>query len=160
MGLATQRHPIFTLLASVLLMAVALPLSVIDAATRTLPDRIVLPAVLGVVVLLALGAAQVSDARPLERALAAGLVVFAAFTTMALAAPGQLGFGDCKTAALCALPLGYLGWNRVLVGIGLAFVMAAGYVVGRRAVRPAHGSNTLAFGMFLFTGTFAALLIP
>jgi leader peptidase (prepilin peptidase)/N-methyltransferase len=159
-GLATQRHPVFVLLACLLLTTVALPLSAIDAVTHTLPDRIVLPAAAGVAVLLTLAATRVGDVDLLERELESGLVVFAAFTAVALAAPGHLGFGDCKAAALCALPLGYLGWNRVLLGIALAFLLAACYVAGRRAVRPADRTKTTAFGMFLFAGTFAMLLIP
>jgi leader peptidase (prepilin peptidase)/N-methyltransferase len=140
------------------MLAAALPLAAIDAATRTLPDRLLLPAIPACAALLALAAAHAGDYSPLWRALAAAALLFLAFTALALAAPGQLGFGDCKAAALCALPLGYLGWNLVLLGVLAAYLLAALYITGARLVRKTVG-RTFAFGPFLFAGALAALLL-
>ena len=156
-SLVLQTHPALFGAACVALLAAALPLAAIDAATRTLPDRLLLPAIGACLVPLTLAAACGSDFGPLWRAGAAGVVVFAAFTALALALPGQLGFGDCKAAALCALPLGYLGWHHVLLGNLAAYLCAAVYVLGRRLA--GRSSSTLAFGPFLFAGAMIALFV-
>jgi leader peptidase (prepilin peptidase)/N-methyltransferase len=155
--LTARVHPTFFAAACLALLAVAIPLSAIDAAARTLPDRLLLPAIPACIALLALAAAHESEYWPLWRALAAGALVFAAFTFLALSVPGGLGFGDCKAAALCALPLGYLGWHYVLVGVLAAYLCAAIYMTVRRLAGDA--ARTLAFGPFLFAGALAALLL-
>jgi len=157
-GVAVRVAPLLLAAASLLMLAAALPLSAIDAATRTLPDRLLLPAIPACAALLALAAARAGDYSPLWSALAAAALLLLAFTALALAAPGQLGFGDCKAAALCALPLGYLGWNRVLLGVLAAYLLAALYIIGARLVRRTVG-RTFAFGPFLFAGALAALLL-
>jgi leader peptidase (prepilin peptidase)/N-methyltransferase len=158
-ALATRITPAPLLAACLLLLAAALPLSAIDTATRKLPDRLLLPAIPACAALLSFAAARAADYGPLWRSLTAGTVVFLAFTALALAAPGQLGFGDCKAAALCALPLGYLGWRHVLLGITAAYVFAALVIIGRHVAHRTTeaATRTLAFGPFIFAGAFAAL---
>ena len=157
-GVALRVAPALLAASGLVMLAAALPLSAIDAATRTLPDRLLLPAIPACAAPLARAAARAGDYGPLWRALAAGAVAFAAFTALALATPGQLGFGDCKAAALATLPLGYLGWNRVLLAILAAFLLAALYLLARRRSRTAAG-RVVAFGPFLFAGALAALLL-
>lgn len=156
-GLTLRVHPTLFAAACLALLAVAIPLSAIDAVTRTLPDRLLLPAIPACIALLAPAAAHDSEYWPLWRALAAGALVFAAFTLLALCVPGGLGFGDCKAAALCALLLGYLGWHYVLAGVLAAFLCAAIYMTVRRLAGIA--ARTLAFGPFLFAGALAVLLL-
>jgi leader peptidase (prepilin peptidase) / N-methyltransferase len=157
-SLALRVHPALFAAACLVLLAVAIPLAAIDVATRTLPDRLLLPAIPACVALLATAAGYESEYRSLWRAMAAGAVVFAAFTLLALCVPGGLGFGDCKAAALCALPLGYLGWGRVLLGVLLAYVLAAIYVVVVRTTRSGR-SSILPFGPFLFAGCLVTVLV-
>lgn len=155
-GLALRLSPTALAGACLVLLAVALPLSTIDAVTRKLPDKLVLPGLAGCAALLAIAASIGGEDGPLWRALAAAAVVFLAFTALALIMLGGLGFGDCKAAALCALPLGYLGWAHVLHGVLAAFLLAALYVLGRRLARSA--SPQVAFGPFLFAGALVVLL--
>ncbi|WP_157436661.1 prepilin peptidase [Actinospica robiniae] len=155
-GVAARLHPWALGAACLVLLAVALPLSAIDAATRKLPDTLVLPATAACAALLAVTAIGSGEFGPLWRALTAATVIFIGFTTLAVVVPGGLGFGDCKAAALCALPLGYLGWPHIQVGIFAAFLIAAFYILGRRLTGTA--SRTLAFGPFLFAGALYALL--
>jgi leader peptidase (prepilin peptidase)/N-methyltransferase len=138
------------------LLAVALPLSTIDAVTRKLPDKLVLPALVGCAALLAIAADTVGGYGSLWRALAAAAIVFLGFTALALIMLGGLGFGDCKAAALCALPLGYLGWAHVLHGVLAAYLLAALYILGRRLA--GRTSRQVAFGPFLFAGALLVLL--
>lgn len=156
-GLAARLHPWAFGAACLVLLAAALPLSAIDAVTRKLPDALVLPGIATCIGLLALAGVDTGEFGPLWRALTAAAVVFIGFTALAVAVPGGLGFGDCKAAALCALPLGYLGWPHIQVGIFAAFLIAAFYVAGRRLTGAA--SRTLAFGPFLFAGALFALIL-
>lgn len=156
-GVAVRIHPWALVAACLMLLAVALPLSTIDTITRKLPDALVLPSIAVCAGLLALAGADTGDFGSLWRALTAATVIFIAFTALAVAVPGGLGFGDCKAAALCALPLGYLGWPHIQVGIFAAFLFAAFYIFGRRLTGTA--SRTLAFGPFLFAGALYALLL-
>lgn len=155
-GLALRLHPPALAVACLVLLAVALPLSTIDAVTRKLPDKLVLPALAGCAALLAIAAGTAGGYGPFWRALAAAAVVFLAFTTLALIMLGGLGFGDCKAAALCALPLGYLGWAPVLHGVLAAYLLAALYILGRRLA--GRTSQQVAFGPFLFAGALLALV--
>lgn len=155
---AARAVTAWTAMAWLVLLAVALPLSAIDAMTCRLPDRVLLPAIPVCAAMLALAAASAGDYGPLWRALMAGAFVFAGFTALALAAPGQLGFGDCKSAALCALPLGYLGWRQVVLGVLLAFAAAAIYLAAARTVRHVDAPKVIAFGPFLFAGALATVL--
>ena len=156
-GIAARGNPFLLSAACLVLLVAALPLSVIDVTTRKLPDRILLPAIPACIVLLALAAVRAGYHGPIWRALAAGAVVFVAFTVLAVTVPGQLGFGDCKAAALCALPLGYLGWSQVLSGVVGAYVFAALYIISCRLLGKAT-ERTFAFGPFLFAGALTVLL--
>lgn len=157
-GIASRVAPGLLAAAGLILLAVALPLSAIDATTRKLPDRLLLPAIPLCAALLGMAAVRADEYGPLWRALAAAAVVFLAFTALALALPGQLGFGDCKAAALGALPLGYLGWSRVLLGVLIAYLLAAFFLVGRRLVGAVNVA-TVPFGPFLFAGPLIVLLL-
>ncbi|MBR7827825.1 prepilin peptidase [Actinospica sp. MGRD01-02] len=154
-AIAGRMHPSALAVACLVLLAVALPLSTIDVATRRLPDKVVLPALAGCAGLLAIAAGTAGAYGQLWRALAAAAVVFLAFTALALIIMGGLGFGDCKVAALCALPLGYLGWTHVLHGVIAAYLLAALYVLGRRLA--GRTSRHIAFGPFLFSGALLVL---
>ena len=155
-GLALRLSPVGLAVACLVLLAVALPLSTVDAVTRKLPDKLVLPALAGCAALLATAAGTAGGYGPFWRALAAAVVVFLAFTALALIMLGGLGFGDCKAAALCALPLGYLGWAPVLHGVLAAYLLAALFMLGRRLA--GRTSRQVAFGPFLFAGALLVLL--
>jgi leader peptidase (prepilin peptidase)/N-methyltransferase len=156
LALAHRLNPAALAAAGLALLAVALPLSTIDAVTRKLPDKLVLPAFAGCAMLLAVAAGTAGDYGSLWRALAAASIVFIAFTTLALIMLGGLGFGDCKAAAVCALPLGYLGWPYVLYGVFAAYLLAGLYFIAQ--ARPDSTSRRVAFGPFLFAGTLLVLL--
>lgn len=155
-ALPLRLHPEAVAAASLVLLAAALPLAVIDATTRLLPDKLVFPAIAACAASIVIAATAEGHYGQLERALAAAAVVFLAFTALALAVPGGLGFGDCKAAALCALPLGYLGWSRVLQAVLAAYLLAGLYILARRMSN--RTSRSVAFGPFLFAGTLLALL--
>jgi leader peptidase (prepilin peptidase)/N-methyltransferase len=140
-------------------VAVGLLLAVIDLREQLLPNRVLLPAGVGAVVLLVLAAA-LDDAWPaLLRALVAAAACFALLLVMALLAPAGLGMGDVKLAALLGLVLGWLGWPAVLLGFFLGFLLQAVVGLALLATRRAGRRTELPFGPALLAGTVLAALL-
>jgi leader peptidase (prepilin peptidase)/N-methyltransferase len=133
-------------------------LSAIDVAVNRLPDRLTLPAIPLLIVLLAAAAVIGHQDGPLVRALLGGLALGGCFLVLALAAPGQLGGGDVKLAVLAGLALGWFGWRTVLTGAALGFLLAgvAGLVL--LALRRATLRTQLCFGPFLLAGALVGIL--
>ena len=126
-------------------------LSVIDVEARRLPNRIVLPA--AVIVLLAhLAIAPDSWASWVGAAFgaAAFLLVFA------LAYPAGLGMGDVKLALLLGAALGSAILPALLLGT-LAGAAAAVWLLVRHGARARR--MTMPFGPFLAFGAIATMLL-
>jgi leader peptidase (prepilin peptidase)/N-methyltransferase len=141
------------------LAAIAPPLGAVDAATRTLPNRIALPAYPLAVALLGFAAWRIGDAGALWRALAGGVLLYAIFLVIALVAPpGSLGWGDVKLVGVLGLFLGFLGWVTVWRGMMIAFGLATLYVVVRALVQRGRRGQALPLGPALLLGSLAAVI--
>jgi leader peptidase (prepilin peptidase)/N-methyltransferase len=140
-------------------LAVGLLLGVIDLREKLLPNRVLLPGVVGTALLLALAAAVDDAWDSLLRAVLAGVVSFAVLLVMALIAPSGMGMGDVKLAGLIGLVLGWLGWPVVLLGFLLGFLVQAVVGLALLAVRRAGRRTELPFGPALLAGALVAALI-
>jgi leader peptidase (prepilin peptidase)/N-methyltransferase len=115
--------------------AVLIVLAVIDARTRRLPNRIVLPAACVVL------AAQIAIApdRALEWVIAA-LAAFAFLLLAHLAYPRGLGMGDVKLALLLGAALGSAVAAALMIGLlaaalaGIALLVKDGWGARRRTI--------------------------
>jgi leader peptidase (prepilin peptidase) / N-methyltransferase len=139
------------------LAAAGVLLGVIDLQHRLLPNRIVVPAIGIAAGLLAIAAAAERDGAALLRAALGAVVLFAVFLVLALIAPGGLGMGDVKLAALIGLHLGWLGWNAVLVGAAAGFVVQAAVALLLLATRRIGLRGELPFGPAMLVGTALAI---
>ena len=139
-------------------LAVGLLLGVIDLRTKLLPNRVLVPGIAGTALLLTLAAAVDGDWPALLRAGVAAGLCFAVLLVMALIAPAGLGMGDVKLAALLGLVLGWLGWDAVLLGLFLGFVVQAVAGLVLLASRKAGRSTELPFGPALLAGALVAAL--
>lgn len=147
-------------LPALLVLAVAaVLLAVVDLRHRLLPDRVVLPATALVALLLTGAAAAGGEWSALGRALLGAAVLFAAFLVLALLAPGQLGMGDVKLAALLGLALGWYGWPAVLLGALAAFVVQAVAALALLAARRVTLRSELPFGPAMLLGAAVALAL-
>jgi len=127
-------------------------LAVVDLRHRLLPNRVVLPALVLGVLLLALPAA-LDDAWPaLLRAVLGAGALFTLFLVLALASPGGLGMGDVKLAALVGLHLGWLGWSAVALGALAGFVVQAVVALALLVVRRIGLRGELPFGPAMLAG--------
>jgi leader peptidase (prepilin peptidase)/N-methyltransferase len=146
-----------TLIAFLYLAAISVALAVIDIDTRTLPNRIVLPAYIVVGALL--GAALVIDgewARLLSAAVGcAGAFLF--YLVLALVRPGGMGFGDVKLAGVLGLSLGSLGWAQLVVGVFAAFVLGGVFGVVLTVTRRATRRSGIPFGPWMLAGAWLGI---
>ena len=141
-----------------LLLAVSgVLLTVVDLQHRLLPNRVVLPAFAGGVVLLLLPALADGAWDQLLRAALGAAALFAAYLALALVSPGGLGMGDVKLAALLGLYLGWLGWAAVVLGALAGFAVQAAVALALLATRRIGLRGELPFGPAMLAG--AALVI-
>ncbi len=143
-----------------LVLATALvALSVIDLELYILPNRIVYPLALAMIVLLTLAAVGDDDFDAIVRGLLAGVVAFTIFFLLHMISPRSMGFGDVKLAFVLGLSLGWLGWGEVLLGLFLGFLYGAVIGLVLIATHVRAKSQALPFGPFLAAGALTAILV-
>lgn len=138
--------------------AIGVVLAVVDVEHHRLPDRLVLPSYVVTDLALLVAATVTDDFTPWLRSLAGMAAVFGVLFGLAIISPGGLGFGDVKLGGLLGLHLGWLGWDYVVLGIVLGFVVGAVASLALIAVRRASLRTHLAFGPALLAGTLVAIL--
>ncbi|MEV4722827.1 prepilin peptidase [Micromonospora humida] len=131
-------------------------LAAVDIAVRRLPTPVVAAAALLVFAILAAEAALAADGRRLITAAAAGAALGGGYLLLALVAGSGMGLGDVRLAALLGAALGTLGWDAVLLGAVLPYLLAAPAALIRLVGRV---EGSMAFGPYLVTGALAALLL-
>lgn len=146
------RHSTVDVTLGLVLVAVLVPIALIDFDHQIIPNKITLPAALAAVAIgLALHPAGVPEQLIAGAAAGGFLLVFA------LAYPRGMGMGDVKLAAVLGLYLGSAA--AVAVFSGVLFGAIAGVVVMAR-LGVARGRKTkVPFGPFLALGGVVALLV-
>ena len=119
-------------------------LASIDLQHRLLPNRIVLPTAL--VVLVVVAATQPGD---LGMHLAAGIALGSLFFAVGAFFPGSLGMGDAKLGLLLGLALGSKTFVAVEIAL-LAVLIAAVWIIATQGM--AARKKTIPFGPFLALG--------
>ena len=139
--------------------AVGVPLAVIDLISLRLPDPLVAAAGLGALAGLVAATFTLGTPQPLLRALTGALVCTAAYVLLALLPGSRLGFGDVKLAGVLGLPLGWLGWPTVLLGLVLPHVVNGVVVLGLLLSGRIDRRTALPLGPALLTGALLAALL-
>ena len=140
------------------LVAASIALTLIDVDVRRLPDAIVLPSYVVVLVLLAGASVAEGDWWPLARAALAGAAAFAAYFALVLVYPAGMGFGDVKLAGVLGLVLGWYGWSELVVGLFLGFLLGGLVGTALLALRLATRKSMIPFGPYMIAGAWVALL--
>jgi leader peptidase (prepilin peptidase) / N-methyltransferase len=173
----SARYPLIELLTGVLFAAVgarfwdswALPaylvltaaliaLSFIDLEHFILPNRILYPTDVAVMVLLAGASALEHDWGAFGRAAIAGVAAFAVFYTIHFVSPRGMGFGDVRLSFLLGFSLGWLGWGEVLGGLFTGFLYGAVVGVLLIALKVRERKQRIPFGPFLAAGAMTFVL--
>jgi leader peptidase (prepilin peptidase) / N-methyltransferase len=133
-------------------------ISLIDAATRRIPNRISYP--LAPALLILLGGAALAGGEPgvALRALLGGFAGFGALLALALINPRGMGMGDVKLAASLGIALGYLGWGHVILGIFGGFFLGGVVAIVLLATKLRTRKDLLPFGPYLAVSTVATVL--
>jgi leader peptidase (prepilin peptidase)/N-methyltransferase len=144
------KHSAAQITLGLVLIAVLVPVALIDLEHRIIPNKITLPAALAAV---AIGAALDLHGVPEQLIAGAGAGGFLLF--FAVAYPRGMGMGDVKLAAVLGL---FLGWSvavAVLAAVVLGTVVG-GLVMARLGVEQGR-KTAVPFGPFLAVGAVIAL---
>ena len=139
------KHSAADIVLGLVLVAVLVPIALIDFEHRIIPNKITLPAA---VAALAIGAALDLRGVPEQLIAAAGAGGF--LLAFALAYPRGMGMGDVKLAAVLGLFLGRSAAVAILVGVLTATLVGAG-VMARIGVEKGR-KTAVPFGPFLALG--------
>lgn len=149
---ATQHSP-RTIALGLGLVAVLVPVALIDLDHRIIPNRLLAPAAAG-----ALAIGLLTDPSRLPQQLLAGAAAGGFLLVFALAYPRGLGMGDVKLAAVLGLFLGASVAVALLAGVvagtivGVAVIARAGVARGRRTAVPFGPLLALGGVLALFAG--------
>jgi leader peptidase (prepilin peptidase)/N-methyltransferase len=137
----------------------AIALTLTDLDCRRIPDRILVPGIVGAGVLLGLGSILEGDLWAVGRSLAGGAAYFGLLLLVALAARGGFGFGDVKLGFLLGLVLAHRSWAALLVGAFAAFALGGLVAVGLLAARRVRRKDAIPFGPVMVAGAALALVV-
>jgi len=140
------------------LAAISVALGLIDLDTRTLPNRIVLPALIVGPLLLAVASFATGNWMALLTAVIGSAALFLFYLVLALIYPAGMGFGDVKLAAVLGLYLAYLGWGSLFVGAFSAFLLGGIFSLLLVALRKANRKTGIPFGPWMLLGAWVGIV--
>jgi leader peptidase (prepilin peptidase) / N-methyltransferase len=157
-GIAVRVHPAAVAAAGCWLAACGIPMAIIDARHRRLPDVLTGACVAGTAALLIAAAAASGVWPALGRAGLGAFAVAAFFALLALARPGSAGLGDAKLGLSTGALAGWFGWAALMSAVFAAFVLAAGFGIWLIASgRASFRGGSVPFGPFLLAGCLLAV---
>jgi leader peptidase (prepilin peptidase)/N-methyltransferase len=146
------KHGAHDLILGLVLVAILVPITLIDYDKRIIPNRITLPAAIAAI---AIGLATRPSGVPEQ--LIAGAAAGAFFLLFAVAYPKGMGMGDVKLAAVMGLFLGREVAVALMAGVLAGAIIGAG-VIARAGVQEGR-KTAIPFGPFLALGGIIGLLI-
>ncbi|RZU51291.1 type IV leader peptidase family protein [Krasilnikovia cinnamomea] len=160
------RHPphgsreMLLLAAWMVFTIVGMSLAWIDVVIQRLPTRLIGGAAAAIAVLLCLAAALAGQPAQLLTPVLAATILGGGYTALVAVGASRMGMGDVRLAALTGLPLGTLGWEAVILGAALPFLLALPFaIVAATRARLTGVNKPLPFGPFLITATIFASLV-
>jgi leader peptidase (prepilin peptidase) / N-methyltransferase len=143
------------------LVLLAVPLAFIDSAVKRLPNPLTAAAFTGTLALLAVAAVTGQHPGQLGHAAIGAAALACFYLLLWLIRPGGMGLGDVKLAASVGLVLAWIGWQALITGTFLAFVLASGYGIALIVTRRGDRGSQLPLGPFMLVGALAATaLLP
>jgi len=152
-------HAVIALIVHVLLAGIGLWLLIIDARTHRLPNRIVLPTLGALTLLVIIEGIVTADTERLLRALLGGLALGVFYAVLHLASRQGMGGGDVKLAAVIGIVLAWHGWTVLVLGAAAAFLIGAVYALGLMVLRRASAKTRIAFGPWMIIGAALAITL-
>lgn len=134
-------------------------ITVIDLRELRVPDRLVAPAAIVAVPLLAIAATSPWPDLSLWRAIAAGAAMGFGYFVLAIVHPAGMGLGDVKLSPIIGAQLGLFGWIPTVRGVLLAFLLVGPVALLLLLVKKAKAQSGLPFAPFMALGAIGALLL-
>ncbi|GAB1644295.1 peptidase A24 [Krasilnikovia sp. MM14-A1259] len=160
------RHPphgpreMLLLAAWMVFTIVGMSLAWIDVVTQRLPTCLIGGAAVAIAVLLCLAAALAGQPSQLLTPVLAATILGAGYTALVAAGASRMGMGDVRLAALTGLPLGTLGWEAIILGAVLPYLLALPFAIAALTRARLTGvQEQLPFGPFLIAATIIAGLV-
>lgn len=140
------------------LAAISVALTLIDLDTRRLPNAIVLPSYVVLLVLFSVACLWGgADGASLARALAGGALLYAFYLALRLMRPGGMGGGDVKLAGVLGIALGWVGWGALVVGAFAAFLLGGAFGLALLAAKRAGRRTAIPFGPWMIAGAWVGI---
>lgn len=149
---------ILQLLAYAVLAAASIVLAVIDIRTKRLPDQIVFPTFVVLLVLFAAAAAIAGDLSSILRAILGAAAMLLLYLAISLLSGGGMGFGDVKLAAVLGLATAWIGWDALVIGTIAAFVLGGLFAIVILVLRRAGRGSTVPFGPWMLVGAWVGII--
>lgn len=157
-ALAATLGPRPELAVWLLITPFGLLLAAVDIRVRRLPDVLTLPLAAVTPALLGLASNLQGADGSWVRALLGEFALAGAFFVLFLVHPRGFGFGDVKLALTPGVALGWYGWQPVLAGAFLGFLLFAAYGAVLILAGRAGRKTALPFGPFLLLGAVLGVL--
>jgi leader peptidase (prepilin peptidase)/N-methyltransferase len=129
----------------------------IDVAVRRLPDPLTGTAFAGTAVFLVVAALTSGHPGQLARAGIGAAALCGFYLLLFVIRPSGMGLGDVKLAVSIGAGLGWLGWQALITGTFLTFVLAAAYSIALLLLHRATRTSQLPLGPFILLGTLLAI---
>ena len=139
--------------------AVAVVLGTVDLLEKRLPNAVLYPSMIVLVVLLSGTSAITGTWGALLSAFGGAAALFALYFVLAVISPSGIGMGDVKLAALIGLMLGYLGWVPLLVGGVAGFLIGGVTSVVALLSGRASLKTALPFGPAMLAGAILGIVL-
>jgi leader peptidase (prepilin peptidase) / N-methyltransferase len=149
-AVVVSKHAAPDIALALVLIAVLVPITLIDFEHRIIPNKITLPASVAAVII---GVCLKPSGVPAQLIAGAGCAAF--LLVFAVAYPRGMGMGDVKLAGVLGLYLGAAAGVALIVGVFVATV--AGVVVMTRVGVERGRKTALPFGPFLALGGLLAI---
>jgi leader peptidase (prepilin peptidase)/N-methyltransferase len=148
------RLPAFLFLA-----ALSITLAVIDLDTFRLPFWLVAPAYPVAMVLLGAASLAERDRGSAVRALIGAAALWAFYRLLHAVYPGGMGYGDVRLAGVLGLYLGWLGWDRLIVGAFLGFLVGGLGGAVLLGLRRTSLKSEIPYGPYLLAGAWLGVFL-
>lgn len=133
-------------------------LSVIDIKTKLLPNKIVYPTGIALVVIISIWGIASGNLEELRNCYIAGAAYFALLGALWFASNGKaMGFGDVRLSFFLGFAMGMYGFLLSYMGMLLAFFLGAFIGVILATTTKSGRKMKIPFGPFLATGTIIAI---
>ncbi len=134
---------------------VAVVLALVDISVHRLPDRLILAALAGTLLVFAL----TGDFSRLGIAVLCGLGCGALYFLIVFASPRGMGLGDAKLAVLIGLTSGWFGVRTALFAMFAGLLLAGLTAIVLLALRRVSRSDRIPHGPFMLLGGLAAIIL-